>query len=226
MQSERRAALQHIAGAHMPPEIAHTILWAASSTAPRHACRRPTTLKPLLSCRFKHLVVSDFGDVFDFATVKFRQLDEFAACAKQLASAVYTDTATNERTHKDIKPFDAFNNNQEGATGQVGHGNTEHWPAHCSNLQTGLLGQVQQFCRSHVAHVHMPLTARSWPGLAAKGMLVAASQPAVLACPGWPGLSGCCPPQAPQAHAAGWQPCKACTGLHAHTCRRAVLPFV
>ena len=68
MQSERRAALQHIAGAHMPPEIAHTILWAASSTAPRHACRRPTTLKTLLSCRFKHLVVSDCGDVFDFAS--------------------------------------------------------------------------------------------------------------------------------------------------------------
>lgn len=57
---------------------------------------------------------------FKWRTIKLRQLDEDGLGSKRLASAVYTDSAANERTHLDRKPFGRFNNNDpEKATGQV-----------------------------------------------------------------------------------------------------------
>lgn len=57
---------------------------------------------------------------FKWRTIKLSQLDENGLCSQRLASAVYTDSAANERTHLDRKPFGRFNNNDpEKATGQV-----------------------------------------------------------------------------------------------------------
>lgn len=86
-----------------------------------HRAHERSLLFSPLCCSFKETAVAHFGNKYNFDTIKFRQLDEYARCPLRLASAVYTNTDTNERTHLDLKPFDCFNNNRpEDATGQVG----------------------------------------------------------------------------------------------------------
>lgn len=72
--------------------------------------------EPNVPCRrFQRFVLEKFGHVRNWATLKFWNMHAYEKCPAAVASAVYTDTASQEATHADLKRQGRFTNNRPDA---------------------------------------------------------------------------------------------------------------
>jgi hypothetical protein len=62
--------------------------------------------------RFQELAIVGFNDLRNWAAPKMYRMRHIATAAKRIAASTYTNTDTQERTHQELTPSDAFNNHR------------------------------------------------------------------------------------------------------------------